>query len=619
MPKAPQRYNISQLPRNTLEQIITDYTERASYASEQAAKYKKLSDAYSFYRLGAFGLFILCIAVAISVDQMAVIVVALFALIICFSWLVKKQAGFDKLKEYWLDIKRVNENEIASIQNQGNLYPNGREFIDDKHYYTSDLDVFGENSLYQLLNRAATAQGMAKLAQWLSEPADKGTVVGRQEAVKELSAKNGWKIEFQAYLLFCLKQPPGQVKNLLGYLKIPVELGNAKWLRTYVPLAPWLLAGLIAVSIYFTPAWYLVILLALANNRIVSSKSKAIAKTDLIAGKIAGTLSHFASAFAIIESESWKSDCLHKLHLSIKKNEGESVSAKIQQLSGLIDKLNYRLNLVAGAIMNALFLWSIKQVLAIEDWKKANNDDFEIAFEVLAEFEALVSLSSLAINYPDWCFPQVTNDEAYTLTAKGLAHPLIDPKKRIENDFELGNTWHIDIITGSNMAGKSTFLRTIGINTVLALCGATVCAIEMSVSVMTVISYMRIKDSLNESTSTFKAEIDRLQMLLKAVEGDKKIYFLIDEMLRGTNSVDKYLGSKAVIEKLISKKAVGMVATHDLQIAKLEDGYPGYIRNFYFDIQVKNGEMEFDYKIKPGECKTFNASILLKQIGIDAV
>ena len=172
MPKAPQRYNISQLPRNTLEQIITDYTERASYASEQAAKYKKLSDAYSFYRLGAFGLFILCIAVAISVDQMAVIVVALFALIICFSWLVKKQAGFDKLKEYWLDIKRVNENEIASIQNQGNLYPNGREFIDDKHYYTSDLDVFGENSLYQLLNRAATAQGMAKLAQWLSEPAD---------------------------------------------------------------------------------------------------------------------------------------------------------------------------------------------------------------------------------------------------------------------------------------------------------------------------------------------------------------------------------------------------------------------------------------------------------------
>jgi DNA mismatch repair ATPase MutS len=134
---------------------------------------------------------------------------------------------------------------------------------------------------------------------------------------------------------------------------------------------------------------------------------------------------------------------------------------------------------------------------------------------------------------------------------------------------------------------------------------------------MTILSYMRIKDSLNESTSTFKAELDRLQMLLAAVESDAKIFFLIDEMLRGTNSVDKYLGSKAVIEQLISKKGVGMVATHDLQIAQLENQYPNYIRNFYFDIQVKGGEMLFDYKIKHGECKTFNASLLLKQIGIN--
>jgi DNA mismatch repair ATPase MutS len=167
------------------------------------------------------------------------------------------------------------------------------------------------------------------------------------------------------------------------------------------------------------------------------------------------------------------------------------------------------------------------------------------------------------------------------------------------------------------MAGKSTFLRTIGINTVLALCGAPVCASEMQVSVITIISYMRIKDSLNESTSTFKAELDRLQMLLAAVSNEPKVFFLIDEMLRGTNSVDKYLGSKAVIEQLISKKGVGMVATHDLQIAHLEQKHPDYVRNFYFDIQVIDGEMLFDYKIKHGECKTFNASLLLKQIGID--
>ena len=167
------------------------------------------------------------------------------------------------------------------------------------------------------------------------------------------------------------------------------------------------------------------------------------------------------------------------------------------------------------------------------------------------------------------------------------------------------------------MAGKSTFLRTLGINTVLALSGAPVCAEKMQLSPMLIFSYMRIRDSLNENTSTFKAELDRLQSLLEILDKEENVYFLIDEMLRGTNSVDKYLGSKAVIEKLISRKAVGIIATHDLQIAELEQKYPEYIRNFYFDIEIEGSEMKFDYKIKEGECKTFNASLLLKRLGIE--
>jgi DNA mismatch repair ATPase MutS len=272
---------------------------------------------------------------------------------------------------------------------------------------------------------------------------------------------------------------------------------------------------------------------------------------------------------------------------------------------------------VLGVILNGLLVWNVKQVIAIENWKRDNQENIEEAFDVVAEFETLISLAGLHINYPDWTVPQIANGEGYTLSAKAIAHPLINSKTRVENDYELNDTLKIDIITGSNMAGKSTFLRTLGINTVLALCGAPVCAQSMQVSVITMISYMRIKDSLNESTSTFKAELDRLQMLLAAVDGPEKVYFLIDEMLRGTNSVDKYKGSKAVIEQLIRKKGVGLVATHDLQIALLEQKYPDYIRNYYFDIQVINGEMLFDYKIKHGECKTFNASLLLKQIGID--
>ena len=246
-----------------------------------------------------------------------------------------------------------------------------------------------------------------------------------------------------------------------------------------------------------------------------------------------------------------------------------NTSGKIKELSSLINKLNYHLNMIVGVMLNALLLWDIRQVIAIEQWKRNNQHGMEAAFDVVADYEALISLTSLAINYPTWCYPQIAEGDGHTLIGHHIAHPLIPAKYRVTNNYQLENTFKVDIITGSNMAGKSTFLRTIGINAVLGLSGAPVCAESMCLSVITIISYMRIKDSLNESTSTFKAELDRLKMLLGAVQSEPMVFFLVDEMLRGTNSIDKYLGSKAVIEQLINRNAVGMVATHDLQIPRL--------------------------------------------------
>ncbi|WP_295791050.1 DNA mismatch repair protein MutS [Mucilaginibacter sp.] len=597
--------------------ILTDYRQRADFAQKEADKYKELANNYSLLRLVAFGLFIVAVCIAVSTDEITVVAIALVILIICFSWLVNKQNGFETLKNYFLDIKRVNENEIGSIESCKNIYDDGAMFNDDKHIYTADLDIFGSYSLYQLVNRAATFPGMAKLASWLHQPAAKDVIIERQQAVDEIAGKNDWKLDIQAHLLFSLKQSRDQIKNLVAYLKIPVTLQSEKLLAIYCQASPYILLALAIASIFYAPARYIPPLIMLVNFRIVSSKASLVQKADLIAGKIGTTLHHFVLAFKSIENEEWQSPYLKSLAIQIKNENGESISGKVEQLSQLINKLNYRLNMVMLVVLNAIFLWDIRQLIAIENWKKNNLVHIEAAFNVVAEFEAVISLSSLRINYPEWCIPQIVEGESYTLAAKSLAHPLIGADKRVTNDYELTDTFKIDIITGSNMAGKSTFLRTIGINTVLALCGAPVCAAEMQVSVITVITYMRIKDSLNESTSTFKAELDRLQMLLGAVETENKVFFLIDEMLRGTNSVDKYRGSKAVIEQLIKKKGVGMVATHDLQIAELEQSHPNYVRNFYFDIQVINGEMVFDYKIKDGECKTFNASLLLKQIGID--
>jgi len=299
------------------------------------------------------------------------------------------------------------------------------------------------------------------------------------------------------------------------------------------------------------------------------------------------------------------------------KGHGKSkLSEQVKRFSLLINHLNFGLSAV-GALLNMIMLWNIRHLFAIEDWKRANHEQLKKAFDVLASFEALISLGALKTNNPDWCFANISEDEQYTLNAEAIGHPLIPESERIDNDYFLDNTLKIDIITGSNMAGKSTFLPTLGINTVMALCGAPSCTSKMDVSCILVFTYMRIRDSLNESTSTFKAELDRLQALIRILDSSSgKVYFLIDEMLRGTNSVDKYLGSKAVIEKLIAQNAVGIVATHDLQIAGLEKKYPDYIRNYYFDIQIEESEMKFDYKLKSGECKTFNAALLLKRIGI---
>jgi len=593
--------------------IIDNYTQAAALAGQEADKYKRLANTYSLFRLGIFGLMIFAIYFTIAQDNFTIMAVGFVLLLAAFAWLVGRQGEYERQRDYYLDLGRINLNEITSLQSNTNLYNNGQRYSNEKHFYSSDLDIFGNASLFNLINRAATSTGNDKLAAWLNAPADKPTILLRQQAVKEIAGKNDWKKELQTLLLFSNDGDINRLTNLFKYIHLPLNLNGEKWLSKYAKIAPWLLLGAIAIAFFYPIAKIAAIIIGLANMGIVLSKAAEIKKADMIADKIGTMLGKYASVFRKIESQEWSADYTNSLAQKLKDNQ---TSAQIKELAELISKLNYHLNVIVGVILNLFLLWDIRQIIAIENWKRNNSQNLEEAFDVIAEFEALISIATSAINYPHWVYPIIADTEGYTVTAKNIAHPLIRGK-RVDNDYDLQDAYKIDIITGSNMAGKSTFLRTIGINTVLALAGATVCATAMEVSVITMVSYMRIKDSLNESTSTFKAELDRLQMLLAAVEHEHRVFFLIDEMLRGTNSMDKYLGSKAVIEQLIAKHGVGMVATHDLQIARLEDKYPDYVRNYYFDIQVINGEMLFDYKMKHGECKTFNASLLLKQIGIN--
>jgi hypothetical protein len=598
-----------------MQESIKDYQHNINLAGDRIKQAERMINVYSFLRLAAIVLGFVSIYQSLKFELIWVTELVFFAVVIFFGWLVSRQSGFEKTKLYEQNLRRVNENEIGSISGSTNIYPDGSAWQSDQHVYTSDLDIFGPGSLFKLINRCSTVPGNAKLADWLLHPAESPAIRHRQEAVQELAGRSGWKLEFQAKLLFPNKPGEDPIARLFQYLTLENE-GVSNVLKLYVQVIGWFFIPLLILSVFYPVLWIGVIVLAIINLFIIQLKEPLTERTEVLISKTGATLAGFSDSFQHIEKESWNS-FLCKQYAARLSAEKDGLSGQIKRLSVLTNRMNLGSAPVIGFILKVSMLWNLRQLFAIEDWKKTNKHVIVAGFEVISDFEALCSFAGLKINYSEYHFPEIADDAHYTFTATSIGHPLISVSKRVLNDFHLDNELKIDIITGSNMAGKSTFLRTLGINTVLALSGAPVCARAMRVTPMTVFSYMRIRDSLNENTSTFKAELDRLQLLLQVLKKEEKVFFLIDEMLRGTNSVDKYRGSKAVIEKLIVEKAVGIVATHDLQIAQLEKQYPDYVRNFYFDIRVEGQEMQFDYKLKAGECKTFNAALLLKGLGIE--
>ncbi|MBL7763260.1 MAG: hypothetical protein JNL23_07510 [Chitinophagaceae bacterium] len=291
-------------------------------------------------------------------------------------------------------------------------------------------------------------------------------------------------------------------------------------------------------------------------------------------------------------------------------------SADIKQLKQILDRFDIRLNPLVFIPLNTLLFWDLQQAFALEKWKKQHKEKVGQWFNGLGESESLSSLGNIAFNHPDWCFPAISNEHGKLQTVE-LGHPLINELKRVNNSFSTAGLNQLALITGSNMAGKSTFLRSVGVNIVLAMMGSPVCAKSFTIYPVKVMSSMRIADNLEESTSTFYAELKKLKSIIEAVNRKEKIFILLDEILRGTNSLDRHTGSKALIKQLIQQQAVGMIATHDLELAKLAAEFPGNIHNYHFDVQVANDELYFDYKLKTGICESLNASILMKKIGIE--
>lgn len=592
------------------------YQNNRTNTAERIKQLNRKINRFSFMRLalillGGFALF-----QVIQSEQIALTLITFIGILILFFWLVFIQSKLVKSKEAFERFLKVNDNEIASYKNRtSNIYDSGEAYVDDKHIYSSDLDICGDSSLFQMLNRCSSIGGIRKLAEWLNKPSNKEQIEERQEFVEELANSFDFWQNIQAQLTFTLAQPTDYKRKLETYLSKTIPISSIKFLRTYVKVVPFLMPALLVGSFFSSKLLALLIIFGIIHMFLSVFFAGKVNQIVTDVNNVGNALLSFSYVFLSIEQRQWKSKRAEFLLNSIQSKTNHPVSQSIKSLSAICERLDVRLNPFVGVILNVILLWDLKQVFALEEWRKTQSLGISEAFDLLSEFEAIGSLATLRFNRPDWVFPQINNSQSHILDASQIAHPFISDQEVIANDYSLKDH-RIALITGSNMAGKSTFLRTIGINAVLAYAGAPVNASSMELSVMQMVTYMRIRDSINESTSTFKAELNRIKQVLEEVEVNENTFFLLDEMLRGTNSVDKYLGSKAIIEKLIANKGVGMVATHDLKLADLSEVYPDYVRNFHFDIQVKGEDMLFDYLLKDGACTIFNASLLLKKIGI---
>ncbi|WP_153798351.1 MutS-related protein [Foetidibacter luteolus] len=490
----------------------------------------------------------------------------------------------------------------------------GTEFMPPHHLYAKDLDIFGPASLYQYINRCSSQQGKQLLAGHLLQPQPAGHIEMQQEAVKDLSQRPAWCQQLLSYGMAGAITAATE-KKLIQWLQQPPVMAQLywKWLAYIYPVISIGTIILFAADVISTPAFNFILVLFFAFSFSLVRYTHPV---YVLLSKAVDEVNTLQRQLQHLENEQFNNRLIDGIKQQIKSNRAKTASQEILELKNILNRFDLRLNIFAFAVLNTLLLWDLRQMLALNKWKQKNGQALPHYFDAIAKLEVTASLATLAFNQPGWCYPSVTG-EHLTFSGTGIGHPLIQENKRVYNNFAMQGAGKVVLVTGSNMGGKSTFLRSVGINTVLALAGSPVCAESFTVSHTQLMTSMRIEDNLAESTSTFYAELKKLETIIKAVNRGEKVFILLDEILRGTNSLDRHTGSKALIQQLIQHNATAIIATHDIELAKLQQNFPAAITNYHFDVQVANGELYFDYKLKEGICQSLNASILMKKIGIE--
>lgn len=545
---------------------------------------------------------------------LAIVIPTALLLLIIFIRLIFADSKNNAFIQHTKHLININQDELKALADDYLHFNNGSVYMPKNHFYANDLDIFGRASLFQYINRTTSDIGGSRLAEWLLTPPEKSDIKERQAAINELSSKTEWRQGLQA---FGKEQSIRDTTRhrLDDWLKEPGNFSDFRhwqWIRYVLPA---IILMVLYLNIFNDLPNRILNIFLLSYAVIAYFISRKVSLVHQQLSKMVDELEVLLDSIKHIENTGFNSPLLQQLQ-SAYLQQKTSASYELKGLKKILERLDLRYNPVVFIPLDILLMWDLQQVLDLEKWKKNNTHNVVQWFDVLGEFEALNSLATIKFNHPSWVFPELSNKDFY-IEGKQIGHPLIAETKRIVNDIFIQQKGELMLVTGSNMAGKSTYLRSIGINIVLAMAGAPVCAREFILSPVQLISSMRIADNLEESTSTFYAELKKLKTIIDKVNAGENLFILLDEILRGTNSLDRHTGSVALIKQLIKHNAVGIIATHDVELAEMKKNYPDNILNYHFDAQVNNEELYFDYLLKPGICTSLNASILMKKIGIE--
>ncbi len=581
------------------------YKQQIKIHSEALQILKRKLAVFSTIRLIVF--LLACFGVYFFFGNAKIVIPIIVLGITVFIYLVTKHSAL----QYQRDLKKAlitqNETELQVLERAFHHLPSGEKYKDPLHFYSQDIDLFGRGSIFQYLNRTALESGSDFLAKLFTEN-EITNIPGKQKAVEEISEKPEWRQQFSAIAsLVKTEVSATEVTNWLKDYKTFVP----KWIKPVALIFSAISVGLIVlnyldmISGYAVAGWFF---LGIAiSGRYLKKVNDLSSHTS----KIQSTFEQFHKLILEIETQDFSSDLL-----SQKKNliviSSTNASAILKKFAKHLDALDQRSNMLIGFIANGFMLRDLRQSYNIELWIEAHKERVPLWFDVITFFDAYSSLGNFKFNHPNYIFPEI-NDKVPVLKVKGAGHPLLNESTMVRNDFQI-NSEEFFIVTGANMAGKSTFLRTVSLQIVMGNIGLPVSAEKAEYNPIKLITSMRTTDSLTDDESYFFSELKRLKFIVDEIKTDR--YFIIlDEILKGTNSTDKAIGSRKFVEKLVASNSTGIIATHDLSLCVAAEEMEE-VKNFYFDAVIENDELFFDYTFKPGICQNMNASFLLKKMQI---